>query len=161
MKNLLLDQLSTDDRQRLEPHLKATPIKQHSVLFEADEVIKHVYFPLGAVVSLVVTLECGQTVEAAMVGVDGVVGASAALDGGISLSRGIIQLPGDIAICSINGLRSVAFSSPRLLSLLIRHEQTVYAQAQQSVACLASHHRSRQAIRRQRGGRASGRRKAK
>jgi CRP-like cAMP-binding protein len=30
--------------------------------------------------------------------------------------------------------------SPQLLSLLIRHEQTVYAQAQQSAACLASHH---------------------
>jgi hypothetical protein len=30
--------------------------------------------------------------------------------------------------------------SPKLLSLLIRHEQTVYAQAQQSAACLAAHH---------------------
>jgi CRP-like cAMP-binding protein len=30
--------------------------------------------------------------------------------------------------------------SPQLLSLLIRHEQTVYAQAQQSAACLAKHH---------------------
>ena len=76
MKNLLLDQLSTDDLRRLEPHLKTTPIKQRSVLFEADEPIKHVYFPMGAVVSLVVTLKSGQIVEAAMVGADGVVGAS-------------------------------------------------------------------------------------
>jgi CRP-like cAMP-binding protein len=30
--------------------------------------------------------------------------------------------------------------SETLLSLLIRHEQTVYAQAQQSAACIASHH---------------------
>jgi CRP-like cAMP-binding protein len=28
---------------------------------------------------------------------------------------------------------------PKLLSLLIRHEQTVYAQAQQSAACFATH----------------------
>ena len=139
MKNLLLDQLSSDDFRRLEPYLKTTPIKQHSVLFEAEEPIKHVYFPQGAVVSLVVTLKSGQTVEAAMVGWDGVVGASAALDGRISLSRGIIQLSGEIVICSIEGLKSVALSSPRLLSLLIRHEQTVYAQAQQSAACFASH----------------------
>jgi len=139
MKNLLLDQLSTDDLRRLEPHLKTTPIKQHSVLFEADEPVKHVYFPMGAVVSLVVTLKSGQIVEVAMVGADGVVGASAALDGRISLSRGIIQLSGDIVICSIDGLKSVALSSPKLLSLLIRHEQTVYAQAQQSAACFASH----------------------
>ncbi|NOJ45995.1 Crp/Fnr family transcriptional regulator [Bradyrhizobium archetypum] len=140
MMNLLLSQLSQGDFKRLEPYLKVTSFKQHSVLFEAEQEIKHVYFPTGAVVSLVVTLASGETVEAAMVGADGVVGASAALDGRISLSRGIVQLAGDIIICSIDGLKSTALQSPKLLSLLIRHEQTVYAQAQQSAACLAAHH---------------------
>jgi CRP-like cAMP-binding protein len=88
----------------------------------------------------VVTLQTGETVEAAMVGVDGVVGASAALDGRMSLSRGIVQLAGDMVVCSIDGLKFAALQSPQLLSLLIRHEQTVYAQAQQSAACFASHH---------------------
>jgi CRP-like cAMP-binding protein len=139
MKNHLLTQISTNDFKQLEPFLKMTPFKQHSVLFEADQEIEHVYFPSGAVVSLVVTLQTGELVEAAMVGWDGVVGASAALDGRISLSRGIIQLPGDIVVCSIAGLKSAAMQSPALLSLLIRHEQTVYAQAQQSAACFATH----------------------
>ncbi len=140
MKNLLLNQLSQDDFKRLEPYLKITSFKQHTVLFEAERVIQHVYFPTGGVVSLVVTLETGEMVEAAMVGSDGVVGASAALDGRISLSRGIVQLAGDIVVCSIDGLKSAALQSPTLLSLLIRHEQTVYAQAQQSAACFAAHH---------------------
>src|SRR3954468_15846803 len=140
MKNLLLNQLSQDDFKRLEPYLKITSFKQHTVLFEAERVIQHVYFPTGGVVSLVVTLETGEMVEAAMVGSDGVVGASAALDGRISLSRGIVQLAGDIVVCSVDGLRSVALQSPKLLALLIRHEQTVYAQAQQSAACFATHH---------------------
>jgi CRP-like cAMP-binding protein len=140
MKNLLLSQIGNDDFKRLEPYLKVAQFAQHTVLFEAEQEIKHVYFPEGAVVSLVVTLESGETIEAAMVGSDGVVGASAALDGRISLSRGIIQLPGAIVICSIDGLKSAALQSPKLLSLLIRHEQTVYAQAQQSAACFATHH---------------------
>jgi len=63
-----------------------------------------------------------------------------ALDGRISLSRGIVQLSGDMVICSVDGLKSTALQSPQLLSLLIRHEQTVYAQAQQSAACFATHH---------------------
>ena len=54
--------------------------------------------------SLVVTLSTGEMVEAAMVGKDGVVGASAALDGKISLSRGIIQLGGEIVVCDIDAL---------------------------------------------------------
>jgi CRP-like cAMP-binding protein len=61
-------------------------------------------------------------------------------DGRISLSRGIVQLSGDIVVCSIEGLKSAALQSPKLLSLLFRHEQTVYAQAQQSAACFATHH---------------------
>ena len=140
MKNLLLAQLSEDDFNRLEPYLKLMPFKQHSVLFEAEDEIKHVYFPTSAVVSLVVTLATGEVVEAAMVGSDGVVGASAALDGRISLGRGIVQLSGDIVVCSLAALKSAALQSPKLLALLIRHEQTVYSQAQQSAACFATHH---------------------
>ncbi|WP_426436470.1 Crp/Fnr family transcriptional regulator [Bradyrhizobium genosp. P] len=140
MKNLLLTQIAQADFDRLEPHLKTTGFAQHSVLFETDQKIKHVYFPTGAVVSLVVTLSTGEMVEAAMVGSDGVVGAAAALDGRISLCRGIVQLAGDIIVCDIDVLKSTALQSPNLLSLLIRHEQAVYAQAQQSAACFATHH---------------------
>jgi CRP-like cAMP-binding protein len=68
-----------------------------------------------------------------------VVGASAALDGKVSLSRGIVQLGGEIVVCDIDALNSAALQNPKLLSLLIRHEQTVYAQAQQSAACFATH----------------------
>ena len=139
MKNLLLGLLSPPDLKLLTPHLKSVHFEQQHVLFEAEEKINHVYFPAGAVVSLVITLSTGEIIEAAMVGVDGVVGASAALDGKISLSRAIVQLAGEIVVCDIDALKSVALQSPKLLSLVIRHEQTVYAQAQQSAACFATH----------------------
>jgi CRP-like cAMP-binding protein len=139
MKNLLLSKVAPSELQQLEPHLKTLTFKQHTVLFEADEKIRHVYFPTGGVVSLVVSLSTGETVEAAMVGLDGVVGAAAALDGRISLSRGIVQLAGDMIVCDIDALKSTAMQNPKLHSLLIRHEQTVYAQAQQSAACFATH----------------------
>jgi CRP-like cAMP-binding protein len=139
MKNHLLSLLSPSDAKLLAAHLKPAKFEQHHVLFEAEERIRHVYFPTGAVVSLVITLSTGEIIEAAMVGMDGVVGASAALDGQISLSRAILQLSGEIVVCDINALKSAALESPKLLSLLIRHEQTVYAQAQQSAACFATH----------------------
>jgi len=139
MKNLLLSMLSPSDRKTLEPHMKLARFEQQHVLFDADEQIGQVYFPINAVISLVVTLSTGETIEAAMVGMDGVVGASAALNGKVSLSRGIVQLSGDIVVCDIDALKSVALQNPKLLSLLIRHEQTVYAQAQQSAACFATH----------------------
>jgi CRP-like cAMP-binding protein len=98
-----------------------------------------VYFPEDCVVSLVVILEGGDAVEAAMVGRDGVLGASAALDGKISLSRAVLQIGGTALACDSEALKRVAMQSEVMLSLLIRHEQTVYAQAQQSAACNVAH----------------------
>lgn len=139
MKTLLIDQLSKADLKLLEPHLKRTQFKQHEVLFEADDEIREVYFPAEAVISLIVTLSTGEMIEVAMIGNDGVVGVSAALDGKIAVNRGVIQLAGQAIVCDGEALKSVALQSPRLLSLLIRHEQSVYVQAQQSAACFAAH----------------------
>jgi CRP-like cAMP-binding protein len=138
--NLLLASLSPGDLAALYPYLKLEHFEQDQTLFEAGEKITATYFPTSAVISIVVMLSTGQVVEAAMVGRDGVVGASAALDGKTALSRAVIQLSGGAMVCSLAGLRTAAMQSQSLLSLLIRHEQTLYAQAQQSAACMAAHH---------------------
>jgi CRP-like cAMP-binding protein len=75
-----------------------------------------------------------------MVGKDGVVGASAAVGGNIPSNRGIVQLAGTAMTCNVDALASAALQSRTLLSALVRHEQTVYAQASQSAACMAAHH---------------------
>jgi hypothetical protein len=57
---------------------------------------------------LVVTLSTGEAIEAAMVGRDGVVGALAALDGRISISRAVVQISGHGAICEVEALKRAA-----------------------------------------------------
>jgi CRP-like cAMP-binding protein len=78
-------------------------------------------------------------VEAAIVGKDGVVGAFAALGGNIPINSGIVQLAGSALTCKVSELRSAVLQSQSLLSMLFRHEQTVYSQASQSAACMATH----------------------
>ena len=137
--NLLLASLSAVDTAFISPHLKPVHLASQRVLFDAGATVDRVYFPSGSIVSLVVTLSTGEMIEAAMVGKDGIVGASAALDGKISLSRAIVQIGGDAMTCELDVIRKAAMQSHPLLALLIRHEQTVYAQAQQSAACNAAH----------------------
>jgi len=139
MTNLLLASLSESDAAAIRPHLKATYLESEQVLFEAGEVITDVYFPTGAIVSLVVGLSSGEIVEAAMVGKDGVVGGFAALGGAIAVNRAIVQLSGPTLTCKLNFIRDTIIKSQALLSTLFRHEQTVYAQASQSAACMAAH----------------------
>jgi CRP-like cAMP-binding protein len=138
-QNLLLDSLSTSDIGALGPHLKPVRLEQGNILYEPGDVIETGYFPTSAVISLVVTLGSGQAIEAAMVGNDGLVGAACALDGKTSLSRAVVQIGGEGLACNLDQLKRIALNSHSVLSLLVRHEQTVYAQAQQSAACNIVH----------------------
>jgi CRP-like cAMP-binding protein len=137
--NAILAALSASDASAIQPHLKSVHLESKRVLFNIGDIIDKVYFPAGAVVSLVVGLSTGEMVEGAMVGKDGVVGAAAALDSKIALTQAIVQLPGDAFVCDAATFKGVAMQSERLLGLLFRHEQAVYAQAQQSTACMAAH----------------------
>jgi CRP-like cAMP-binding protein len=138
--NLLLAALSRRDLDLIQPHLKPVHLEQRQVLYATGDEVDIVYFPSTAVISLVAELSGGEMVEAAMVGRDGVIGGACALDGKISLSRAIVQLGGDAMMCGVDVIKSAAQKSPSVLAILIRHEQTVYAQAQQSAACMATHH---------------------
>jgi CRP-like cAMP-binding protein len=137
--NAILASLPESDASSIRPHLKLIHLPQKKILFEAGATIDAVYFPISAVISLVVTLEAGEMTEAAMVGRDGAVGIAAALDGKIAVSRGIVQLGGDALVCDPGAFKSVAMQSERLISVIMRHEQTLFAQAQQSTACMANH----------------------
>jgi CRP-like cAMP-binding protein len=137
--NLLLALLSRGDETNLHKILRPIRLEQQKVLFECGDAIDVVYFPTTAIISLVVALSSGAMIEAAMVGRDGIVGASAALDGKVALSRAIVQIAGEGFVCEPQQLKAAALESDKVLSMLIRHEQTVYSQAQQSAACNAAH----------------------
>jgi CRP-like cAMP-binding protein len=137
--NAILASLSESDVAALRPHLKATYLLQKTVLYEDGDTIKAVYFPVNAVVSLVVTLASGEMTESAMVGKDGAIGIASALDGKVAMSRAIVQLAGDAMVCDPAAFRSTALQSEKLISMVMRHEQALFAQAQQSTACMANH----------------------
>ncbi len=137
--NQVLASLPAADFELIRPHLQTVELTHQSVLVRVGEALKHIYFPHSGIISLVVRLAEGQTVEVAMVGADSVFGGSTALDGGIALNEAIVQLPGFTSILGVPQLRQAADQSPPLRTLLIRHEQALFAQALQSAACNASH----------------------
>ena len=64
--NAILASLSASDTAALRPHLKATHLQQKTVLYETGDLIETVYFPVSAVVSLVVSLATGEMTGAAV-----------------------------------------------------------------------------------------------
>lgn len=137
--NIFVNSLELADFELLRPHLKDIELVHKVVLFETGSTVEDVYFPHNGIISLVVDLAEGKTIEAAMIGRDSIVGASSALNGRISLNKGIVQLPGKASILGVDVLRNAAEKSNALRTSLIRHEQALFVQAQQSAACNASH----------------------
>ncbi len=74
-----------------------------------------------------------------MVGRDGIVGASEALCDAISLTDALVLCPGTASMITVANLKTIADQSVAWRQLLVRHEQALLAQAQQSAACNAAH----------------------
>lgn len=124
----------------VQPHIRPIRLEHKRVLFDQSGRMPVVYFPTSGVISIVIALSTGETIEAAMIGKEGAAGVAAALGSKIAVSRAIVQMAGEGFACDAEPLQQAAMQNPSLLSKLIRHEQTVLAQAQQSAACLAAHH---------------------
>jgi CRP-like cAMP-binding protein len=137
--NHLLAALPATDFAGLRPHLETIELVQEHVLVAAGDRLTRVFFPHNGVISLVVSLAGGGMVEVAMIGRDSVFGGSAALDGNISLTDTIVQLPGTASTLEVGVLRAAAEESIAFRTTLIRHDQALFAQAQQSAACNAMH----------------------
>mgnify|MGYP002651072475 CR=1 FL=1 len=138
-ENLILRDLSGLLLERLKPRLRVQNLVPGQVLFAAGDTISNIYFPRSGAVSLVCELAGGQMIETAMVGHEGVIGGCAALDDRGSLHRAIVQIGGSGFALDAETARQAARESDDFRRTIIRHEQLVLAQAQQSAACNASH----------------------
>jgi CRP-like cAMP-binding protein len=137
--NRLLAAISPEVSAAIQPHLSLLEFRQGEVLAERGAPVKTVYFPHSGIISLVVELNNGDMIETAMVGRDGVFNASSALDGKVYLNKALVQLAGFSSAIPVERLTEIADQFRDFRALLIRHEQVLFAQAQQSGACNASH----------------------
>lgn len=93
-ENLLLASLPLNERKRLEPFLTRMELSDGAVLIEPEEEIKYVYFPETCVTSTLQELSDGSTVEAGLMGVEGMVGIQLWLHERQTPSKTLIQVSG-------------------------------------------------------------------
>ncbi len=135
----LLQVLPTAEFLSLHPRLETVELANEAVLVEAGAPVQQVYLPHSGAVAMMVSPSQGQAVEVAMVGRDSVVGVSAALDRGVSLTNAIVVAPGTASVLKAEDVRVAAGRSSTLRNLVARHQQALSAHARQSAACNASH----------------------
>ena len=137
--NRFLATLPPHDFSLLAPHLRTIPLERGVMLHDVGEEIEHVYFPHSGMVSLVAVMRSGADAETATIGRAGVIGASAGLGAKQSVGRAIVQLPGTGAWLSACQFHAAANRSQGIRDLIVRYNDLLLAQVQQSVVCNALH----------------------
>ena len=137
--NGFLSALAADDFELVRPYLRTVDLLQESVLVEVDETLKRAYLPHRGVISLVVKLAKGESVQIAMIGRDSIFGAFSALGDPTALSTAVVLVPGIASTLDVDRLRAAADQSATFRATLVRHGLAVYAQIQQTAGCNAAH----------------------
>lgn len=139
-RNLLLRSLPPDERKRLAPHAEVITLARGNVLFEPGDDVTSVVFPLdGTVVTLIVPLEEGRTIETATVGREGALGGVVSEGFLPAFNRAVVQMGGAAVRIGASKLQEAKRSSQPVRNAMVRYADCLLAQVVQSVACNAAH----------------------
>lgn len=136
--NAVLNSLSLGARERIFTHLSPVSLNIKTVLFEHDELITDVYFPLSGVISLVTPLKDGSAVEVAMVGNEGIVGVPLQAAGSLTV-RAICQVAGTSLRMKAATFLAEFIGETRFRDLVQNYTQALFGQVSQSAACNRLH----------------------
>lgn len=99
--NHILSSLPTQEFARLEPYLKRIPLRAGQRLCSVDEPLDALWFPESGAVSRLIQLLTGETVEAGIVGNDGVIGLPPVLGSNYSVGACTVQMDGSALSMSV------------------------------------------------------------
>jgi CRP-like cAMP-binding protein len=139
--NRLLAALSMSDYDRVAPTLEVIALTLKVFLHKPGEPDQYVYFPGGGFCSVLTVLEDGGMVEVATVGREGMVSASAILDGGM-LDGSVTMVQAETDLCyrmDIDVFRREMERRGSFHTLLTRYAQAFVGFVMQSTACNAVH----------------------
>jgi CRP-like cAMP-binding protein len=114
-------------------------LPHHRLLYEPNRKIDFLYFPNRGLISLVIVMEDGKTVEVAVLGREGFAGVPAVFGLTRSRVREVVQIAGDGFKIKAAALRQALRSSPLLQAALGRYAVVLAMQISQTAACNRLH----------------------
>ncbi|MHB8495810.1 MAG: Crp/Fnr family transcriptional regulator [Casimicrobiaceae bacterium] len=139
VSNRVLASVPAREYKRLQAHLEPIELKFGQVLYEPGKSIRHVYFPIDCLISLLTAVDKRRTLEVGMVGNEGMAGMPFILGMGVSGVRAIVQGGGN-ALRMASALFRIEFDRNRpLQDALYRYTYALMAQVSQTAACNRFH----------------------
>ena len=137
--NRLLSSLPEDDQHTLLALGETVRVEVGDVLYEPGQTIRHIYFPVDSLISLLAVAEGRMTLEVGSVGQEGMIGASVALGHEQAQVRAVVQRAGRASRITAVDFCTEFRRTASLQRLLYRYTDTLLAQAIQIAVCSRFH----------------------
>ena len=138
-ENHILDALPADERDRLFPHMHLVEMPLGTALYESGDELRHIYFPIDSIISLLYVMKNGASAEIAVVGNEGAIGVALFMGGATTPSRAIVQSAGRAYRLSSRRLKEEFNRHGQMLHLLLRYTQSLITQMAQTAVCNRHH----------------------
>ena len=138
-QNHLLAALSKEVQGRLFPHLELISLPLGKVMYESGDTLRHVYFPVDSIISLLYVMEDGASAEIAIVGNEGILGISLFMGGDSTPSRAVVQSAGHAFRLRAELLKDEFGRFGPTMHLLLRYTQALITQMAQTAVCNRHH----------------------
>jgi CRP-like cAMP-binding protein len=139
LQNHLLAALPVEVQDRLFPYLELVPMPLGHVLYESGNTLRHVYFPVDCIISLLYVMEDGASAEISVVGNEGLIGVALFMGGNSTPSRAIVQSAGNAWRLLGQRLMDEFNRHGDLLLLMLRYTQSLLTQMAQTAVCNRHH----------------------
>jgi CRP-like cAMP-binding protein len=147
-RNFLLGSLPSPEFQRLMPLLQQVHFKTKQVLYHARSTIDHVYFPVSGLLSTVLLMRDGGSIEVSVIGNEGMVGLTAGVGSSLSPYDVVVQIPGEGWRIEAQQFQKVLQQDGTMYGLLADYQNVSAIQTAYQVACNGLHNIDRRCCRR-------------
>lgn len=142
--NLVLQCIPFEDFSKLVPHMQIREVDAKEVLHQAGEPIRFIYFPISALMSMLMATSGGSTVELATVGREGFTGMSILLNSGRTREHGALTkvmtvIPGTVIQMKSEAFIAAADSSLSVTHCVRRYQSLLFIELALSVTCNRLH----------------------
>ncbi len=139
IENLILLRIPDQEYNLIRPHLEFVDIRGSQSLHEPGEPLEYAYFPNRGMVSIVIEISDGRTLEVGVVTKKGLVGGSLVVGQRTNPYRMICQPPVDGFRIRAEALQQILPSAPSLRSRLSRYANFQCLRVSQIAACNRFH----------------------
>jgi CRP-like cAMP-binding protein len=137
--NKILGALPQEEFDRLRPNLHEVSFNIGHIVYHPEETIESVYFVNRGIVSWLAMLEDGNTVEAGVIGPEGLAGVSALLGANSSPNQGLAQSDVVASRIATRDLIGEFRRNGVLNRMILRFVHSMFTQVAQTAACNRLH----------------------